>query len=40
MPSMLETQATLVASANLPSWMAVFSGGVAGIALVLRWRAD
>ncbi|WP_321943120.1 MFS transporter [Paraburkholderia tropica] len=38
MASELETQATLVASANLLSWLAVFCGCVAVIALLIRWR--
>jgi MFS family permease len=38
MGSMLETQATLVASANLLSWLAIFCGAVAAAALVIRWR--
>lgn len=38
--SSLETQATLVASANLLSWLAVFCGLVAAIALVIPWRSN
>jgi len=36
--SMLQTQATLVASANLLSALAIFCGVVAVVALVIRWR--
>ncbi|MBN3856350.1 multidrug efflux MFS transporter [Paraburkholderia sp. Ac-20340] len=39
MASTLETQATLVASANLLSWLAIFCAVVAVLALVIRWRA-
>ncbi len=38
MATALQTQATLVASANLLSWLAVFCGCVAVIALLIRWR--
>jgi MFS family permease len=39
MTTMVETQATLVASANLLSWLAIFCAVVAVFALVIRWRA-
>ncbi|MBB3258078.1 hypothetical protein F4827_002946 [Paraburkholderia bannensis] len=39
MATMVETQATLVASANLLSSLAIFCAVVAVFALLIRWRA-